>query len=392
METEMKIKVLGPNDPALGAVQAAIDMITNLDVEMEIIPWAEYRDVLMNSLQAELSPYQAVYVPGHVWIPELAASGMIENITPMMPSVSEEILSTYQQEDIIDVIREDSDFKGGQYMIPTFTDGHILFYHADFVDLGSEGEPVTVSPMDLKDLVSNLDLKEGMFALALKAHPSEILFDWLPYFLAAGGKLTDQNLQPTFADEAGIQALEMYCQLRAYCPPDTHEYGNEEIANVIKQGKAAVVATWGGQAGPIFLDKSSAHNEFYKAAVFPYAGGATWGIAIPTNQPEAAKLKALEIALRVNGPQVDVDIIEKAGSPIRESSYSPQANTNYMWLKAQREMLNRLHFIPKVPQFGAYLGALTEAIYKSFLGEAAPDAALKQAAENIHKALNNYSN
>jgi len=385
---EMKIKFLGPNDPALDAVQTAIGKLTDVDVELEIIPWAEYRDVLMQSLQAGESPHHGVYVPGHVWIPEFAAGGLIEDLTPLLGSLPEETLIAYDQTDILEVVQDEAKYLGKQYMVPTFTDGHVFFYRSDKITLDDDSDVPTITPKEINNLAEKVDTSDGVFVLALKAHPSEIFFDWLPHFLSAGGVLLDADFQPAFANDAGIRALEQYCQLRKFCPPNTHEFGNEEIADILKGGKAALVTTWGGQAGPIFMDKSSSYNHLYKAALFPQPCGGTWGITIPTNQPEDTKLKALEVALLLNSPAVDVDIIEKAGSPIRKSSYTKDAFANYSWLKAQREMMNRFQLIPKHPQIGLYLGALTEAIYTAFTGAATPSVALQKAAQEIQNALN----
>ncbi len=376
----VKIKILGPNDPALDATQKAIDELPDINAELKIIPWAEYRDVLMESLQADESPHQVVFVPGHVWIPEFAACGFIENLGPLLSSLPEEVLANYDQGDIIETITDESQYLGNQYMIPTFTDGHILFYRSDLITLAEEtAVPPTILPQTLLELVSQFSANHDLSALALKAHPSEIFFDWLPHFLDAGGELLDEDNQPAFTSQAGIQSLENYCRLGHFCPPGTHQFGNEEISQIMKEGQAALITTWGGQAGPILLDENNQYKDIYKAALFPQPCGGTWGMVIPTNQTEELKVAALEIALQLNGPQQDIDIIEKAGSPIRHSSYTKEACSTYSWLKAQREMLNRMYLLPKDPNISVLLGALTEAIYQSFLGKADPSEALFEA-------------
>ncbi|HKJ27359.1 MAG TPA: extracellular solute-binding protein, partial [Anaerolineales bacterium] len=175
----MKIKFLGPNDPALDAVQTAIGKLTDVDVELEIIPWAEYRDVLMQSLQAGESPHQGVYVPGHVWIPEFAAGGLIEDLTPLLGSLPEETLIAYDQTDILEVVQDEAKYLGKQYMVPTFTDGHVFFYRSDKITLDDDSDVPTITPKEINNLAEKVDTSDGVFVLALKAHPSEIFFDWL---------------------------------------------------------------------------------------------------------------------------------------------------------------------------------------------------------------------
>jgi multiple sugar transport system substrate-binding protein len=293
----------------------------------------------------------------------------------------------YQWSDIIPSIQKESRYQDLQYIIPYFNDGHILFYRKDLIDLGANQTPREISPLDLLNIAQKAHQPPDIYGIALKAHPSEILFDWLPYFFAAGGQLTDTDIQPTFAAEEGFYALRIYCQLRDFAPPKTHTFGNEEIAAVIKSGQAAVVTTWGGQAAPIFLDQSNAFRDKYLTAVFPHPCGATWGIALPANQPREIQLEALQKLLLLNSPEQDLDVLEAAGSPIRNSSYSEQAFQDYFWLRAQYEILNRFAFLPFDPRIGLYLGPLTEAILNAFLGQETPEESLKKADHQIREAL-----
>lgn len=383
----MKIHLIGPDDPALAAARKAISAHPEWGLDLQVAPWAEYRDLLMGSLQAETTPHQAVFVPGHVWIPELADAGLISNLEPLIAGMPELIWQEYAWQDIFPSIQRDSSYLGQRYMIPYFNDAHILFYREDLLDLDQAGPLPEVSPLDLPDLAAKAHNPPGVYGIALKAHPSEIFFDWLPYFYAAGGKIADRELQPAFFSEAGIHALEIYSSLREFAPPDTHTYGNEEIAQVIRAGKAALVTTWGGQAAPIFLDSANPFRERYRSAVYPDPCGGTWGFALPANQSREDQLKTLEILLNLNSVGMDQEVLIAAGSPIRISSYTDQAIEEYAWLRAQHEILQRIVFLPFDPRIGIYLGHLTEAVCEAFLGNKSPRNALKDAHARVIEAL-----
>jgi multiple sugar transport system substrate-binding protein len=382
----MEIKIIGPDDPALAVTQAAIQAHPEWHVQLTFHPWAEYRNVLMGSLSAPVSPHQAVFVPGHVWIPELAQKKLIAPLDKWMVWVSEESRKKYQAQDLLESVTEEGAFGGHSYMIAIFTDGHILFYRSDLVDPGQNQAVPVISPFALAELAAGVHKPPSVYGLALKAHPSEILFDWLPFLLEAGGQVLDASLQPAFASAAGVRALKEYCRLRLFCPADTHTYGNSEIANVLREGKAALVTTWGGQAAPIFLDEKNPYRRLYKAGVYPHPCGGTWGIAIPANQPEKSQKAALQVALDLNGPAQDLEIILKAGSPVRKTSYSPQALGQYSWLNAQYEMMKRINWLPKQPQVGLVLGPLTEALSRAFTGEMDAEGSLA-LAERATKEL-----
>lgn len=383
----MKIHIIGPDDPALAAARQAISDHPEWDLDLQVTPWAEYRDVLMETLQAEKAPNQAVFVPGHVWIPELADAGLIANLEPLIASLPGRVWQEYGWQDIIASIQQDSSYQGQRYMIPYFNDAHILFYREDLLDLGQEGPLPEVSPLDLLDLAQKAHHPPEVYGIALKAHPSEIFFDWLPYFYAAGGEIADAALRPSFFSDAGIRALDTYCRLREFAPPNTHTYGNEEIAQVLRQGSATLVTTWGGQAAPIFLDSGNPFRDQYRSAVFPDPCGGTWGFALPANQSREDQLKALEILLALNSAGMDREVLIAAGSPVRAGSYTEEAFQKYSWLRAQHEILQRIVFLPFDPRIGIYLGHLTQALCDAFLEEKSPEQALEDANASILAAL-----
>ena len=375
----MTTHIIGPNDPALDVLQAAITKKPELDTHLTIIPWSDYRDALMKTLTADQAPNQAVFIPGHVWLPELAAQGLLAPVDNLMEDVPHVEIAAYNSADILPNVAAESRYLGKQYLLPLFTDGHILFYRSDLIDIdGYENVPV-ISHLDLHALAVRVHNPPDVYGIALKAHPSEIFLDWLPFLWASGGDILDENQQPALASEAGLQALEAYCNLREFCPPATHQYGNAEIAEILRNGKAALTTTWGGQAAPIFLDTDNIFRQVYKSAVFPKPWNATWGIALPVSQPLLTHQKTLQVLLKVTGPAQDEEIIKVAGSPVRENTYSSQAFEQYHWLAAQYQMLKTAGFLPLQPETDQYLGTLYESIYAAFTGELTPQDALSQA-------------
>ncbi len=383
----MKSKIIGPNDPALDVLQRALEQHPELGLTLEIIPWPQYRATLMDALQAEATPYQAVFVPGHIWLPELASAGYLAEIDTLMAEAPQALVEAYAPADIVPAVAEESRFGEHQYQLPFFTDGHILFYRADVLPLDdTQGVPV-VPTRQVRALAAEVHRPPEVYGLALKADVSEIFTDWLPYLWEAGGTIFDAEGRPALDSETNIEALAYYCDLRALCPPQTHTYGNAEIAESLRRGEAALVATWGGQAAPIVLDPANPWREIYKAAVFPVPWNATWGIAIPRNQPREAQAKVLEALLQVLTPAQDQEIIRRAGSPVRQSSYTPAALEAYRWLAAQQAMLQRAKPLPARPELGLFLGGLYEAVHSAFTGQSSPSQALRTAQRQAERLL-----
>ena len=379
----MPYRVLGPDDPALAALDEALRGHPEWETSLTIVPWAEYRDRLMQTLTAPQAPYEAVFVPGHVWVPELAAAGLLVALDPVLDRLPEQV-DRYRPDDILPALARESRFRGSQYMLPLFTDGHLVFFRADEAEPAAGEAVPLIAPGDVAKLAAAAHRPPGRYGLALKAHPSEILLDWLPYLWSEGGDILDEGGRPAFAGPAGVRALEAYCALREYCPPDTHQYGNAEIAALLKQGKVGVAATWGGQAATIMPAPGEAA---YRAGTFPEPWNGTWGVALPANLPPAAQEGMLAVLLQALGPETDRAVTRVAGSPVRQSSYTPAEMERYPWLAAQYEMVKRARTLPVHPGVGAFLGALYAAVHDAFTGKTTPREALATAESTVRRVM-----
>lgn len=378
------ITIIGPNDPALDALEQTLARHPELDARLQIIPWPQYRDTLMAGLGAAQSPWQAAFVPGHIWLPELAHRGLLAPLAPLAADLPDEVRASYAAEDIIPSVAQECRYGEEDYLLPLFTDGHILLYLTKCFDIqGSEQVPV-ISTKEIAALARKAHHPPKHYGLALKADASEIFTDWLPYLWEAGGYLFDDEGHPDIANPTNIASLTYYISLRDYAPPETHRYGNAEIAEVIRRREAALVATWGGQAAPLFPENEASP---YGVAVFPMPWNATWGVGIPANQPTFLQAQALAVLMQAMGPETDVRVIRTAGSPVRSSTYTPEALARFPWLAAQREMLDRAKPLPADPRLGLFLGELYTYVHRAFMREMTPEAALQAVQARAEQAL-----
>jgi multiple sugar transport system substrate-binding protein len=348
-------------------------------MELVIVPWAAYREKLMAVLDDAQASHQAVFVPGHIWLPELAEAGYLAPIDPLMHALSPETIAAYDPDDIVPQIASECQYAGRQYQLPFFTDGHLLFYRPDVVDLdANKGVPV-VSVFDLPRYAHDAHRPPKHYGMALKADASEIFTDFLPYLWEARGVLFDAEGRPDFAHKVTVEALEFYASLRTLCPPDTDQYGNSEIAQSLRDAEAALVMNWGGQTAPLFLDPLLSVRETYRVAVPSVPWNATWGIALPANQPHDIQEHTLGLLMQILNTEQDRAITRLAGSPVRTSSYAPDQLRRYPWLEAQYIMLQRARLLPKTPRLGQYLDLLYDAVYRAFTEQTSAKEALEEA-------------
>jgi multiple sugar transport system substrate-binding protein len=375
----MKYQVIGPNDPALEVLATQLKAHPEWETTLTILPWAEYQSKVTETLQASTSTYQALCIPGHIWLPGFADAGQLAAFEELLPNLPADRIDAYKSAEIMPSVADECRYNNSQYILPLFTDGHILFFRKDVYPLIENNSVPIIDPCGMPEILENAHLKEGMYPFALKAHSSEILTDWLPYLWAFGGEILDAKNQPAFNSEAAISALEFYISLKRFCPPETHNFGNQEIADALKQGRVAMAASWGGQAAMI-LNAANPFNTFFGSAIFTSPWNATWGVSIPANQPLSEQINILNVLYAAASPAQDLLVTQIAGSPVRSTSYSQEEFSKYSWLPAQHEMLQRCKTLPANPVLARYLGALYQAVYLAFTGEKTPQNALNQAA------------
>ncbi|HRF47860.1 MAG TPA: extracellular solute-binding protein [Anaerolineales bacterium] len=374
----MTTTILGPDDPALVALQEEIADHPEIDARLDIVAWAEYQPALQATLSAAEAPYQAVCVPGHMWLPDLVAGEKVLALEPILKTLEPAQVGAHGFDDVVPSIARECRVDGALVMLPLFTDGHLVFYRGDLVQL-----PEKVRVSDWPTIVSDWQLPEAMWPLALKADASEILLDWLPMLWAHGGDVLDAEGRVRFDDARGVAALEAYCDLRALAHPDSHRFGNNDVARALATGAAAAVVSWGGQAAAIFDGATNPWHAVIKTAQLADPWNATWGISLPANQSLARARAAAGDLLALTGPAFDQKVTRIAGSPTRIASYSPEACARYPWLADQRDMLAACRTLPAEATRGQLLGALYGAVHQAFTGAATPAAALASAVTAV---------
>lgn len=382
----MTIRMIGPNDPAVEALQPILAQHPELDAHIEIIQWDNYYTALMSKLTANPCPVQAVFIPGHVWLDSLIEERLLAPLP--MTKIDPSVLSAYRSEDLLPSVRHECTRGGELYLVPWFSDGHVCFYRPNLVDLSVSDEVAIIRPVNLARLAEKAHNPPKRYGLALKAAASEMFLDWLPYLWDFGGELFGEGLEPAFASPQGIASLEMYISLKKFCPPDVHLFGNAEVGQALKEGKVSIAATWGGQAAAVFGESLAKGEPIeYKASVYPQPWNATWGIGLPARQPADLLIQVTQFLLTIADQQMDEHILRIAGSPVRVSTYSAQNFEKYFWLKAQWEMLQRCRTLPFTPHLSKILGVLYPAVYSAFIGEKTASVALREAAEDIQQVL-----
>jgi multiple sugar transport system substrate-binding protein len=381
-----KIRVLAVGDPAVDIyvdkendVLGLWKKISDIEVDFKIVPWESYYETMMEDFKAEESSFDIVMVAGHFWLKDFVRKGYIADLNDYLDYLPEH----YDFEDILPVIRQEICLEGHQYLFPSFCDGHILLYRKSIVQNALGYLPDKCITIDeLIDMVKKVDGCEGLHGIALKAHKSEILTDFLPYLRSEGTDLFDENLKPAFNNEKGIAALKKYKSLKKYSPENTCEFDNDAIREQMQQRKAAFAMTWGGQLG-VVLDKRCREIEDIGFATIDKPWNVTWSFAV--NKKSLNKEGAVKLLGFLTSSEVDKMVGRHAGSPVRKSTYMDEAERKKCsWYDAHLDMIeNYAKPLPNLDNSGEIFGVLYDCLSRAFNDELSEEESLKIAESKI---------
>lgn len=376
------IRVLGVADPAVFAytdetlgILGGWKRAGGGDVDFNIVAWDRYLPTLSAQFEASTPAYDIVMLPGHLWLPEFVEA---RRLAPLGGHAS--AVPSSEWEDLKPFVRDELEYEGEIFLMPSFTDGHVVFYRTDLLE-GAAVEPLT-TPQELGERARAAD-GEGRRGIALKADPSEIFLDWLPYLWSFGGEFLSADGRPAFATAAGAESLEFYRSLRSHAPADTGAYGNEDIARVLREGEVAMATSWGGQAGFIY-DAPSGFRIDIAAGTFDRPWNVVWSFGVLAGSADVSA--AFEFLRYLSSPEVDRKVGRYAGSPVRGSTYAAD-RAEVPWYAVQEAMLDRASRLPRHPRMNRILPVVTGRIVRAFNGEASPREALDAAAADVAAEL-----
>jgi multiple sugar transport system substrate-binding protein len=369
MEQET-LKVLAVADPAVeGYLDKELGVLDGYGgtVDFHIVPWADYYPMMMKAFAGE-ADYDIVMVAGHLWLRDFVEKGYLSELV-------------LKEEDILPVIAEEMKYKGKAYLSPSFCDGHMILYRKSLLNqvLGKELGSV-ITPQEYIETAKAYKAACGEQAVAMKADKSEIFTDALPFLRMYGGDAYDPDGSAACGKKDVRKGLQSYVELKACAVDGTERFGNGEIAEAIRQKRAAMAVTWSGQMGEVFKE-GCLEPEDLGFSTFSTAWNVTWsfGICASCRKKEAAE----EFLSYLRSPEVDQKVGRKSGAPIRRGSYLEGAD-DCPWFPVQQKMMELARPLPNLSKAGEKNGILYEKIFEVFSGIKTAEEAMKEAGQMIN--------
>lgn len=371
------LKVLAVNDPAINSYKNdSYTYITkdwennnSCEVHIDIVDWDNYKKAVDNALIKNEGNYDIVMAPSF-WIPNFASNNLI---VPFEEYVNDK----YDISDIFPSIIDEISYGNKLIGIPSFTDGHILFYRKDKVNLD---KVVTIE--NLKEALNNL--KEDR-KFALKASRYEIFLDFLPFLWSNNGQIFGKNNNIELNSPNAIKALDTYIGFKKYCPQDVANYGNDEIKNALQNDKVYIGVSWSGQSAAIMNENKFADKIAF--ATYEYPCNTTWTFLV--NKHSSKIRESFSYLMHCTNKENDLKSGRISGSPVRISTYQnkEELKTN-PWYEINFIMLKNAKRVPPCEEWTEISDMLYKSVYDAFTGT----LSLKEALDECCNKIKNNKN
>ncbi|AOJ66267.1 sugar ABC transporter substrate-binding protein [Burkholderia ubonensis] len=231
----------------------------------------------------------------------------------------------------------------------------------------------------------------GVVFRGTKGNP--VVTGFLPILWAYGGDVLDRAGNVTIDSREAQAALKTFLALKASAPKDVDVYGAAEVRDALQRGAAAqAIEVWPAWIPALDDPKQSrvAGQIALQAPPGQTAGPAPmlgiWQMAIPKDAPHA-KL-AQDFLAYLSSRDTQARLAALGIPPTRRSVFAdPALVRQYRWYPDQLKALEAGRARPRVKDWQQIESILGDQLQLALTGQAAPDAALRQAQQKIAQAL-----
>lgn len=353
----------------------------DIDVQIEVVPWANLLQKLTTDIAANRAP--DISIIGTRWLVDFVAQGIVE---PLNEYITEDFRETF-----IPVFFEPSEIDGKIYGLPVAASIRAMYYNKDLFEragLDPENPPQTWEEVRAAaEAISALGEEVYGFGLQGTGNETDAYFYYAMW--THGGEIFE-NGQSGLTSDAALQAAELYKGFidDGLTQPGVTAYMRDDIQNLFKAGRIGMMIT-----AP-FLSKQiqeEAPELNYGITTIPEATArASYGVtdSIIMFQMSESKEAAWEfMKFAFQQPYRSEFTAGEGFLPVLEAVAEEPQFADNPDLKAFVAMLPFAKFAPTMPLWPEVEEATTRALQTIYLGDAEPQEALDQAAEEVNAIL-----
>ena len=304
---------------------------TGIEVEVDALQYLKLRDRQLLEMSKPEGEYDIVsWVV--MWKGEYVSKGLLTPLSQFFTNGSL-VDPQYDIDDIADAYLQNGGVVGGKkgympgksgalYGVPFGAETSILAYRKDLLEEQGIAPPATYD--ELRAAMAKLK-EAGVPALTSRGKTGhQVTAGWLLHLAPLGGKIFDDEWNPVFNNEAGVEAAQVMREIAQTGPTGIASFGFGEAAAAFLGGDAAMYIDTLKIAAMARDPKLSKVDGKVGYALHPTGsrcgsetGGFAMGIPANSQQQEAAFL-FIQYMTSKSG---DKRMVELGGDPIRMSTY-----------------------------------------------------------------------
>ncbi|MGG1948915.1 ABC transporter substrate-binding protein [Trinickia sp. NRRL B-1857] len=352
------------------------------DIELLKLPNSDLYQKLKLSMREKTGAYDLVLMDD-TWAPEFIGNDWLAPLP-----------ATLADADMIDsAVALGRAQSGGLYALPIVGNVEMFAYRKDL--LASRGlQPPRTWDDVLKIAQTIGGANKGVSGVVFRgAKGNPIVTGFLPILWAYGGDVVDANGKVTIDSPQALAALKTLLALKMFAPKDVDVYGAAEVRDALQKGTAAQsIEVW--PAWIPALDDPAQSRVVGQVALQAPPGQVKgpapmlgiWQMGVPKDAPHA-KL-AMQFLAYLTSANEQTQLAKMGIPPTRKSVFgNAELVKQFRWYPDQLKALEAGRARPRVKNWQQIEAILGDSLQLAVTGQAAPDAALRGAAQKIAQAL-----
>ncbi|RQS14737.1 ABC transporter substrate-binding protein [Burkholderia sp. Bp9002] len=351
------------------------------DIELLKLPNANLYQKLKLSMREGTGAYDLVMMDD-TWSPEFIGNGWLKPLP-----------ATLADADLVpSTVALGRNASGGLYALPVVGNVEMFAYRKDLLAKHNLQPPRNWD--DVLKIAQTLGADKSLSGVVFRGTKGNpVVTGFLPILWAYGGDVLDRAGNVTIDSREAQAALKTFLALKAYAPKDVDVYGAAEVRDALQRGTAAqAIEVWPAWIPALDDPKQSrvAGQIALQAPPGQTAGPAPmlgiWQMAIPKDAPHA-KL-AQDFLAYLTSRDTQSRLAALGIPPTRKSVFEdPALVRQYRWYPDQLKALEAGRARPRVKDWQQIESILGDQLQLALTGQAAPDAALRQARQKIAQAM-----
>ncbi len=347
----------------------------DIDINIEVVPWDTLLQRLTTDIAGGVAPDLSII--GTRWLLDFAEQGIAEPVDGYLtPEFKSTFIDTFMAPSVMD----------GQIMgLPVAASARAMMINMDlFEEAGAEPPETWEQFYEAAQKVSALPDSYG-FGMQGKEIETDAYFYYGLW--THGGDILKEDGSSGLDSEAAIAAASLYKQMidEGLTQPSPTNYNREEVFNLFKQGTIGAIFTF-----PMLIPqlKAEAPDLDYKIMPFPSAGAnATYGVTdtlmmFADSDVKEAAWKFIEFAYQDEW-RSEFDRGE-GFLPVTKNVAAEDYYQNDPDVAGFAAGLPYAKFAPTISNWEEIADVTVRAMQRIYLGDATPEEALSEAAEEIN--------